>query len=406
VPKFRYSAVLESGQRVTGTMESRDRRDALRQLLDRGYHPLAVDAPESGGSRVRRVIRRVFLRIGASDLAVFARQLAALLKAGLPLSTALSTLVSQCESRHLVSVIQDIEQQLSREAGSLADCLEAHPDVFDSVFRGLVRAGETGGNLTDVLDNLAGHLSQSSKLRGRVLGAFIYPAVLVLLGVSAVFVLMTFVIPRFQEMFASFEQSLPWLTEVLIKVSDFMANWWWGVLGALLLSVLLCVAALNRPPIKLKVDRLLLKCPVLGRMFLKVEISRISRTLGALMCNGVPILEALRITGETAKNLAVRFTFHSMIKGVSEGSSLASVAKNAGVYPPLMLNLIRTGEETGELPQMLEELSAIYEDEADRAVTNAVKLVEPVLIVVMGSIIAAIVAAVMLPVFQANIMVE
>ncbi len=223
---------------------------------------------------------------------------------------------------------------------------------------------------------------------------------------TAIFILMAFVIPRFQELFESFGQALPRPTQLLIAFSGFLSSWWWAVLIGLLAGIMFVVMILRRPSVRRRVDRALLGLPILGQVFLKLEVSRISRTLSALLTGGVEILSALRITGQTVRNRAIGVTFSSMIEGISAGETLAACAEKAGVYPPLMVNLIRTGEDTGELPEMLAELSAIYEEEAERTVGSAVKLLEPILIIVMGGIIAAIVGAVMLPVFEANAMVE
>lgn len=404
--RFYYTAILESGKRVAGHIRCPGRGEALRELLGRGYHPLGIKPAAEGVPSLSDIAVRVFRRIKVSDLAVFTRQLAALLKAGLPMMQALATLQRQCEHKQLVKVINDIEETLSRHGGTLADALDEHPRVFDAVYRGLVRAGEEGGNLVEVLSNLASHLSRSGKLRGQVLGAFIYPMFIALLGCTAVFVLMAFVIPRFKEMFSTFGRGLPWPTKLLMVSSGFLADWWWAVLLCIGISIAFVSVILRRASVREKVDRCMLRLPVLGQMFLKLEICRISRTLGALLNGGVRMLDALRATAATARNGAIRRTFPAMIKGVSSGESLASVVEDAGVFPSLMINLIRTGEHTGDLPDMLVELSSIYEDEAERSVTGAVKLIEPILIVLVGGIVAGIVAAVMLPVFEANTMVR
>ena len=403
--RFAYTAVLESGKRVAGSLRGEDRADALKQLLARGYHPLEVMQAAERSSGVDGIRRRLFQRVKTGDLSVFTRQLSALLRAGLPMVHALSTLRRQSENKRLVSVTEDVEETLARDGGTLAEALGQHPAVFDSVYRGLVRAGEESGNLAEVLGNLAGHLAKSARLRGQVLGAFIYPAFIALFGAAAVFVLMTFVIPRFKVLFQTFQQELPWPTKLLIASSEFMAHWWWAILLVLAALAFLFVLALRRPSVRLRVDRFRLRLPILGPMLLKLEICRIARTLGTLLGSGVRILEALRVTGQTARNLCIRCTFPEMIERVSSGEALAAVAERAEIYPPLVINLIRTGEDTGSLPDMLLELSAIYEDEAERAVTGAVKLLEPILIVVVGGIVAGIVAAVMLPVFRANTMV-
>ncbi len=404
--RFGYTAVLDGGRRTTGTVRCVDRREAARRLVDKGYHPLSIEPVGGDAWGWSRLRRRLWGRVTTTQLAVFTRQLAALLKAGLPIVSALGTLKRQSESRTLVGVIEEILETLSLEGSTLSAAMEDHGEVFGPVYRSLVRAGEEGGNLVEVLEDLAGYLGQSARLRGQVLGAFIYPLFLVLLGVVAVGVLMTFVIPRFQELFRSFGSSLPAPTRALIAVSGFLSVYWPAVLGGLAGGVLAVVGALRRARFRRLWDRFLLRIPVLGRMWMKLEMARIARTLGALLRGGVGILSALRTTSGTVGNQAVRATFAALVNRVTGGGGLAEAMDAAGLYPPLMVNLVRTGEETGRLGEMLEELSEIYEDEAQRAVSGAVKLLEPVLIVSMGVVIASIIAAVMLPIFQANAMVE
>jgi len=344
--RFAYSAILESGRRVSGTVSSLDRREAIRRLLQRGYHPVTVEPLKKGSTSEGWLGRNAFNRVTRSDLAVLTRQLASLLKAGLPVTAALEMLRQQVQHRRLERIVRDVEEKLRRDGGGLADALDEHPHVFDAVYRGLVRSGEQGGNLITVLNDLSVVLARSAKLRSQVWAAFIYPIFLLLLGGAAVFILMTFVIPR----------------------------------------------------------RGVLALPILGGMFTKLEVSRIARTLSALLAGGVRILDALHITGQTARNLAIRATFAPMIRRVSGGEGLGEAVAKAGLFPALMVNLIRTGEQTGELPAMLGELAEIYDAEAERAVAGAVKLLEPTLIILMGGLIATIVAAVMLPIFQANAM--
>ncbi len=403
--RFNYTAILDTGERVTGVLKSQDRHQALKQLIGQGYHPVALEPVEMNGLNAKH-IRNLFQRVTTSDLAILTKQLASLLQAGLPMVAALATLRRQSENKQLVRVLAEIEETLLHEGGQLAEALDEHPRVFSPVYRSLVRAGEEGGNLIEVLKDLAKHLGKTAKLKGQVLGAFIYPGFLLLLGATAIFILMAFVIPRFQELFESFGQALPKPTQILIATSGFLSSWWWAVLIGLLMGTMCITMILRRPHVRQRADQALLRLPIVGKMLLKLEVSSIARTLSSLLAGGVGILSALYITGQTVKNRAIRATFSSMIEGVSTGEAFAAVAEKAKVYPPLMVNLIRTGEDTGELPEMLTELSIIYEEEAERAVGGAVKLLEPILIVVMGGVIAAIVAAVMLPVFEANAMVE
>lgn len=402
---FAYTAVTDTGTRTRGTLRSQDRREALAQIVSRGMHPLLVEAVADDGL-AKGSWRSPFRRVKTRELAVFARQLAALLKAGLPVVQALSTLRKQCQSKALKAVLEDIGDTLHQEGGTLADAMGKHPKVFSAVFQGLVRAGEEGGNLVEVLSNVAEYLGKSAKLRGQVMAAFVYPAFIMLMGTAAVFVLMTVVIPRFQELFLSFGQQLPWPTRMLLAVSGFLGQWWYLVLAGSGAAVLSLVGMFRRPALRLRADRVLLRVPMLGQLLLKMEIARICRTLGTLLKSGVEILESIRVTGQAVANRFVGQTFPELLKAVAGGEPLAAAIEKPGIFPPMLVNLVRTGEETGELPAMLSELADIYEDETERAVGSAVKLVEPLLIVIIGGVVAAIVAAIMLPVFEINTMVD
>jgi type II secretory pathway component PulF len=403
--RFQYTALIGSGDQVTGQVRCADRNTAIRRVMEMGYHPVVVE-PEgrnaSAGSQISRWYSNVAHRINVRQLAVFTRQLASLLKAGIPLVQTLGTLSKQCESRRLKQVIEELEGTISRDASSFAEALEQHPRVFSPIYRGLVHAGEEGGNLTETLSDLASHLAQVAKLRGQVIGAFIYPIFLMILGTAAVFVLLSFVIPKFKALFASMGQELPLPTRVLIAVSGFFETWWWAVLLAFAGAITAGIVLSQREHVRRALDHRLLQAPVFGAMILKLELARVARSLAALLASGVPILQALQVTGSTAKNIRVRETFQTIRDDVATGEALADAFAKTGVYPPLVLNLISTGEETGELSEMLQELAAIYQDEADRAVEGAVKLLEPLLIVAMGLVIAGIVASVILPIFQAN----
>jgi len=404
VQVFAYRAVTDTGSRTSGTLRSQDRREALAQIVSRGMHPLLVEAVADDGL-AKRSWRSPFRRVKTQELAVFARQLAALLKAGLPVVQALSTLREQSQSKVLKAVLEDIEDTLHQEGGTLADVMGKHPKVFSAVFQGLIRAGEEGGNLVEVLSNLAKYLGNSAKLRRQVVAAFVYPVFIMLMGITAVFFLMTFVIPRFQELFLSFGQELPWPTRMLLAVSGFLGRWWYLVLAGFGAAVLLLVGMFRRPAVRLRTDRAVLRLPVFGQLLLKMEIARICRTLGTLLESGVEILESIRVTGQAVANRFVGQTFPELLKAVAGGEPLAAAIEKPGIFPPMLVNLVRTGEETGELPAMLSELADIYEDETERAVGGAVKLVEPLLIVIIGGAVAAIVAAIMLPVFEINTMV-
>lgn len=404
--RFAYSAIRDSGERTSGVVRSASTAEAARKLVALGLHPISIHTEAQQSASGNQLARSLFGRVKTTDLSVFTRQLASLLKAGMPMVQALRALHRQSSNAELTRIIADLDETLSSDAASLSDAMERHSRVFSPVYRGLVRSGEESGNLAEVLNKMAKHLSQSAKLRGQVAGAFIYPIFLVLMGTGAVVVLMTFVVPKFKELFSSFGQQLPWPTRVLITTSSFLASWWWAILFVSLMGGMVGILAIRKPGTRTILDRHLLKVPYIGPVLMKVEVARIAQTLSTLLNSGIRMLDALQITGATTKSLAIRATFSTITSAVSSGENLSTAVDRASIFPVMMVSLIRTGEETSELPEMLSELASIYEEEAERAISGTVKLLEPLLIVVMGTIIAGIVSAIILPIFRANVMIS
>jgi len=260
--------------------------------------------------------------------------------------------------------------------------------------------------LSEALDCLAEHLGRSGRLKGQLVSAMAYPAFLGILGSAVIAVLMVWVIPRFEELFASFEQDLPALTVALLSASRFVADWWPAILPAVCLAVVGAAVLIRRRGVRLALDRRILRMPLIGQIVLKAQTARLCLTLSALLDGGVSLLSAIEAAGQSLTNRVLKTAFTSIAGPVSAGESLGSAIEKLGLFPPLMVSLVRTGEETCQLPRMLKELAGLYEDQSQRALSGAVRLLEPMLIVLMGGIIAAIVTAVMLPIFSINMMVE
>lgn len=398
--QFTYIARASSGELASGVLSARDRHDALRRVLGLGYHPVDVRDAGSGAAQRGRA------SVSNAEVAAFSRRLGALLRAGLAMVPALRAVREQLRDRAMIGVVQDMIVRIEHDASGLSEAMASHPRVFDPVYQGLVRSGELSGQLKTSLDEAADYLTHAHRLRLQVRNATIYPAVLTVAGVASVVALMTSVVPRFKTLFESFGQQLPLPTRVLIDVSTFCSAWWWAVLlaaGALVLAVW---SAMRRPSTRLAIDRALLHAPIVGDVLMKIEIARLARTLAQLLGARVPLLEALRLSSKVCRNHALRATFGPLAAGVSDGRPLAACMAEAGVYPSMMLAMVRTGEQTGQLPGMLRELGEMYEHEAEHAVSGAVKLLEPVLIVSLGAVVAGIVAAIMLPVFSASALVS
>lgn len=400
--RFHYTALRGAGDRVSGSLLASDAREVLSRVKQLGYHPIAIEPQAEHRLTLDQRVRRLLGRTRTTDLAVFTRQLAALLKAGLPIVQALQAVRTQTGRRDLRRVIGEVENGLTVGATTLAEALGEHPGVFDAVYVGLVHSGEESGRLVEVLQDLSAHLSKTARLRGQVVSAFIYPAFLLLMGVTAVFVLMAFVIPKFESLFLSFGQDLPLPTQMMIAASGWLAGFWWAVLlGVAAFGVALAGLGRNAA-FGTWLSRVTLATPLLGPLVTRLETARIARTLGALLHGGVQIVPALAIATRTVRNRAIAATLPAASTSIAGGGPLADAFEASGRFPRLMTDLVRTGEQTGDLTGMLQELAELYEDEAERAVGGAVKLLEPVLILGMGLVVSAIVGAVMLPILTLN----
>jgi type II secretory pathway component PulF len=270
----------------------------------------------------------------------------------------------------------------------------------------MVKAGEVGGLLNVVLDRLADFAEKEDELRSRIFSALAYPFVMIIVGIVAIFVLMTFVIPRFVGMFEEMEQDLPLLTDILIIVSDFMKLYWMFIIGGIAVAILILRGLYKKDESRVQIDRFLLRLPVFGVLIKKQEIARFSRTLGALLKNGVSILPSLDIVSETATNLIIRRAIIEVRKEVGEGEGLAEPMRKTKVFPPLVTNMIGVGEASGKIDEVLEKVAVFYEKDVDRTLKTLTSLIEPAIILALGLVVGFVVMAMLLPIFQLNALVQ
>lgn len=348
--------------------------------------------------RFRRPVR-------IADTALFSRQLADLLKAGINLNRALGTLTRQTANPAFGAVVEQVRADVA--AGMpLADALRKHPRAFPSLFVNMVRAGEAGGFLEDVLHRAALFAEKELELRGRVAGALIYPALLVALGGSSVLFLLTFFIPRFTLIFKDLGGELPVLTKGMIAASDFLAGYGGPLAGALLLATLLFWRWVRTPAGRLAFDRLRLRLPLLGDVLRKTAVARFTRTLGALLQSGVPILTALDIATDALGNAVLAQVAAEAAAAVKDGRSLAEPLGRSPHFPPVVVDMIAVGEESGNLDGVLAHVADAYDREVDRAVKLFVTLLEPMLLIFMAAVVGLIVIAMLLPVFSLNSLIR
>ena len=403
MPVYSYRAADRAGRTIDGVMEAHDPQGVIERLHREEYFPVRVERADGrprlgglslGGGAIQRVPAR--------DLLTFTQQLSTLLDAGIPLDRALGILGDLSVSPRLRQIVQDVGQSV-RTGSTLADALSRHhPRPFSRLYINTVRAGEKGGVLETTLRRLGEHLEQTQELREALTSAMIYPALLLTVGVGAVIFLMTFVLPRFAVIFADLHQGLPLPTRILMAVSQALTTYWW-VLALFVLGALLAWQVLTRSDAgRLAIDRWLLGLPALGDLLRKVEVGRFARTLGTLLRSGVPLLAALGVAREVAGNRVIALALGAVQEGAKRGDGLARPMAESGSFPPLAIHMVRVGEETGRIEEMLERVAASYEAEIRVAVRRFVALLEPVIILALGLIVLGIVLSILLAILSIN----
>lgn len=386
------------GEKVRGRIEAESSSAALAELTQRGYHILKIE--ESAKVREPRD-RRLKLR----DVAFVSQQLARLLRSGVPLLKALSILEGRIPSKVAKATLADLRTRI-QEGSSFSAALAMHRRSFGSWYVSLVRAGETGGMLDQVLQRLADLIYQEVNLRSRIRAALAYPALMVVMGIVTVFFLLSFVFPKVTVLFSDARQALPLPTLVLMKISGFFAAYWWGVIIAAAIAVLLFRMAMSTERVRRVADRIILSVPLFGQLTIKTEIGRFARVLGTLLANGVPMLQALEVTGATLENAVLRASVKEMGQHVRQGEALSRQMAKERWFPELMVSVLAVGEESGRLDESLLEVAQEYDVEVQRSLATMVSMLEPALIIVVGGAVGFIVMALLLPIFELNEVIQ
>jgi general secretion pathway protein F len=408
MPGFEYKGLeVASGKAVKGYRDA-DSPKALRALLRREGVLLTLATPEDERSaRAKRDIQLLaFLhRPSSSDIAVLTRQLATLVRAGVPLVESISALVDQVEKEALVRILTDIAENL-KEGKDFASSLGAHPKVFPPLYVNMVAAGEASGTLEAVLERLADFMEGQARLKGKLISALAYPVLMTLISTVLVGALMVGVVPKVTSMFENMQQELPWYTALLIFVSDTLAGYWWLIIGVLGLIYYVFKRWKATPSGRLRWDRFMLKVPIFGRLNLLVAVARFSRTLSTLLASGVALLPAMDIVKSVLGNAQLETVVKTATSSIREGESIAEPLRRSGYFPPMVTHMIAVGEKSGQLEQMLQNVSRAYEADVDTRITTLTSLLEPLIIVVMGGMVAFIAMAIIMPLVQMNQLVQ
>lgn len=407
MPAFAYTGLKANGRTIKG-IESHESVSALKAALKRrGIYLTAVSESSSGaqeksGSSSRGIdLSGYFDRVSSKLVARVTRLLGTLLCAGVTLPESIDALIEQVESAKFKGILSDIGGKV-REGSALADAMGDHPAVFSPLYLNMVRAGEASGSLETVLLRLSDFIEQQEEMKGKVKGALAYPLATGLVGTGVVTLLMVKVVPKISQMFADQGVELPFATKLLMFVSDTIAGYWWAILALGILALYLFRRYRNSKEGRATTDRILLRLPVIGDMARKIAIARFARTLSTMLASGVQLLQALDIVRSILGNVVLEKVVGQARDNIREGAGIATSLKQSGEFPPLVHHMIAVGERAGQLEQMLTDVADAYERETNTAISRAMSLLEPAMIVGMGGSVAFIVMAIMKPMLALN----
>lgn len=402
---YSYRALNETGKTVKGVLEGDSERQVRAQLRARKLKPLEVLGINGRAGRDTSTTTswssRFRSRISSRDLSLITRQMASLVRSGLPLDEALHATARQHSKQHIKQILLQVRTKVL-EGFSLAQALGENPAAFNEMYRALVRAGESSGYLGPVLERLADYTQTSQQMQQRLKTAMIYPIVLLVISLSVIVLLMAFVVPDLVKIFAQNKRELPFITQALIATSDFVVNYGIYCLAALIGLVWGVRRLLKTEKWKLRWHRWQLRMPVFGNLIRQVNAARFAATLSLLSASGVPLLQALSIAGQVMSNRVLQESCEEVANAVREGSSLYRAMENAGTFPPLLVQLVSSGEANGTLPQQLDNAAKDQERELESMLGMAMGLLEPLTIVFMGVSVCLIVLAILMPIMDLN----
>jgi general secretion pathway protein F len=401
VPTFVYRAADRRGQTIDGVMEAPDARGVIERLQRDAYFPIQVAPQEARRARLGfaapAIVRR---RISHADVLTLVQQMGTLVEAGLPLDRALAILQDLAPNPRLGAIVGDLLKGI-RGGSSLAEAMAKHqPRPFSRLAVNMVRAGEKGGVLEATLKRLAELLEETQEFKETLVSALIYPSLLTVAGLGAVVFLLTFVIPRFVDIFHDLGQSLPLITQVLLTTSTTFQQYWWLIGLSVLVAILVTRVALSSDSGRARWDRILLRLPVLGEVVLKSETARFARVLGTLLKSGVPVLTALGVVRELTQNSVIARAIERVSEGVRRGAGVAVPLSEAQCFPRMSVHMVRVGEETGRLEEMLLKVAIDLESEVRRLVKRLMSVLEPAIILIMGLVVGFIVVALLMAIFS------
>ena len=405
---YEYKALNNKGKEVSGIIESESRISAGQTLKRMDLYPFTIsETTEKTIEKKRRDISLSFLleRINRSDISVFTTQFAALVEAGMPVVTSFEIAIQQTEKKSMKKMLSIIKEEVNKGV-SLADSFKLFPRQFTPLYVNMVRAGEESGSLEVVLMRLADYLQAQLEMRSRIMATLAYPTLMLIVGITVVFFLVTFVVPTVTGIFEEMHQALPLPTMILLGISGLLKKTW-IYLGILFIALVFFYNGYKRTPRgKAWIDRVKLKIPLIGSQYRKILMTRFTRTLGTLLTNGVPIVTSFDIVKNIIDNTLISGEIEKASEEIREGKEISKPLGRSGIFPPLVVNMIAVGEKSGQLEEMLNKVSRIMEADLDSSLKKLMSLLEPVMILLMGAIVAFIVISILLPIFEMNQLIK
>ncbi len=402
MPRFIYTAKSQPHKTIQGNIDAETEQEAVNKLTRMGYYPVSV-RPE--GAFISRQGNLYLRKIPAKEIVLFTRQLANLVESGVNILSGLDIISGQIPNNYLKAVVNDIVAKI-KDGKSFSETLSAYPLLFSNLYKSMIFSGETGGNLEQALKHLADFLEKEEEFKNSIRASLVYPAFIFGVGAITVAVLLGFVIPRLVTMFTDMGQLLPLPTRILIAVSGAFQRNIWLILAVVFAIIFLLRRFSNRPQGRLIFDKLKLRLPVWANIILKTDIGRMTRTLSLLISSGIPIVNALEISTALIENQALALEVKKFKEQIANGASLSRCIKDSRFFPALVANIVAVGEESGGLEKALLRIADTYEHDVDRSLVALSRLLEPVIILMMGLIVGFIVLSMLLPIFQINLIVR
>jgi len=404
MPVYDYTAIDLKGKKTSGIIDAESAMAARQKLRSSKFYPVAINEVRDTGEKISDralPVGRIFNRIKPSDIAIMTRQLATLVVAGLPLVSAMDTVISQTRSNKFKKILSQVKDAIV-EGKSFSEALSPYPYLFSSLYSNMIHAGETSGTLEIVLDRLADIAEKQLALKSRIRSAMTYPIFMSVLGAVILIVLLTYIVPSITTIFSDMNQVLPAPTRILITISDFLKSSWWIILLIIIGAAFGFHRFIHQPKGRMWFDRFTLHLPGIGELAKKLSVIRVTRTLGSLLENGVAMLPALDIVKNVAGNRLISDAIEKGADEVEKGQGLGKALSEGRIFPDLPLQMIQVGEQSGQLEAMLNKVADIFEGEVESSIMNITTLLQPIMLIIMGGIVLFIVLSILLPIFEMN----